>query len=95
MKKILVTGGAGYIGSHTLIELIKAGYTPVVYDNLSNSSPVAIGRVQKIFGTEIAFIKGDVLDKAHLERVFDEHDFFWCDSFCRAKSGGRERGKTA
>lgn len=47
-EKILVTGGAGYIGSHTLIELIKAGYTPVVYDNLSNSSLVAIGRVQKL-----------------------------------------------
>lgn len=57
MKKILVTGGAGYIGSHTLIELIKAGYTPVVYDNLSNSSPVAIERVQKIVGTQMALIK--------------------------------------
>lgn len=88
MKKILVTGGAGYIGSHTLIELIKAGYTPVVYDNLSNSSPVAIERVQKIVGTQMAFIKGDVLDKAHLERVFDEHDFFGVIHFAGLKAVG-------
>lgn len=57
MKKILVTGGAGYIGSHTLIEIIKAGYTSVVYDNLSNSSPVAIGCVQKIVDMQMAFIR--------------------------------------
>ena len=93
MKKILVTGGAGYIGSHTLIELIKAGYTPVVYDNLSNSSPVAIERVQKIVGTEIAFIKGDVLDKAHLERVFDEHDFFGVIHFAGLKAVGESVAK--
>ena len=93
MKKILVTGGAGYIGSHTLIELIKAGYTPVVYDNLSNSSPVAIERVQKIVGTEIAFIKGDVLDKSHLERVFDEHDFFGVIHFAGLKAVGESVAK--
>ena len=93
MKKILVTGGAGYIGSHTLIELIKAGYTPVVYDNLSNSSPVAIERVQKIVGTQITFIKGDVLDKAHLERVFDEHDFFGVIHFAGLKAVGESVAK--
>ena len=93
MKKILVTGGAGYIGSHTLIELIKAGYTPVVYDNLSNSSPVAIERVQKIVGTEIAFIKGDVLDKDHLERVFDKHDFFGVIHFAGLKAVGESVAK--
>ncbi|AKG06913.1 UDP-glucose 4-epimerase [Moraxella bovoculi] len=93
MKKILVTGGAGYIGSHTLIELIKAGYTPVVYDNLSNSSLVAIGRVQKIVGTQIAFIKGDVLDKDHLERIFDEHDFFGVIHFAGLKAVGESVAK--
>ncbi|STZ62897.1 UDP-glucose 4-epimerase [Moraxella lacunata] len=93
MKKILVTGGAGYIGSHTLIELIKAGFEPVVYDNLSNSSPVAIERVQKIVGTEIAFIKGDVLDKDHLERVFDEHDFFGVIHFAGLKAVGESVAK--
>ena len=50
VKKILVTGGAGYIGSHTLIELVKSGFEPVVYDNLSNSSSVAIERVAQIVG---------------------------------------------
>ncbi|AKG08900.1 UDP-glucose 4-epimerase [Moraxella bovoculi] len=90
---MLVTGGAGYIGSHTLIELIKAGYTPVVYDNLSNSSLVAIGRVQKIVGTQIAFIKGDVLDKDHLERIFDEHDFFGVIHFAGLKAVGESVAK--
>ena len=55
MKKILVTGGAGYIGSHTLIELIKSDFTPIIYDNLSNSSPIAIERVEKIVGQKIDF----------------------------------------
>lgn len=63
MKNILVTGGAGYIGSHTLIELIHAGFNPVVYDNLSNSSPIAIERVEQIVSQKVHFIKGDVLDK--------------------------------
>lgn len=60
---------------------------------MSNSSPVAIGRVQKIVGTEIAFIKGDVLDKAHLERVFDEHDFFGVIHFAGLKAVGESVAK--
>ena len=56
-KKILVTGGAGYIGSHTLIELIAAGFTPVVYDNLSNSSPASLARVQQIVGSPLNLSK--------------------------------------
>ena len=93
MKKILVTGGAGYIGSHTLIELVKAGYTPVVYDNLSNSSPVAIERVEKIVGNEITFIKGDVLDKELLNQVFSEHDFFGVIHFAGLKAVGESVAK--
>ena len=88
MTKILVTGGAGYIGSHTLVELVEAGYTPVVYDNLSNSSMVAIERVQEIIRTKIEFIKGDVLDKVHLAQVFDEHDFFGVIHFAGLKAVG-------
>ena len=88
MTKILVTGGAGYIGSHTLVELVEAGYTPVVYDNLSNSSMVAIERVPEIIRTKIEFIKGDVLDKVHLAQVFDEHDFFGVIHFAGLKAVG-------
>ena len=87
--KILVTGGAGYIGSHTLIELIQAGFVPVVYDNLSNSSFVAVQRVEQIVGKHIEFIQGDVLDKTHLDAVL-RHISFCCSSFCRAKSCGRK-----
>ena len=93
MKKILVTGGAGYIGSHTLIELIKSGFEPVVYDNLSNSSPVAIERVEQIVGQKIAFIKGDVLDKTHLTQVFTEHEFFGVIHFAGLKAVGESVAK--
>lgn len=60
----------------------------MVYDNLSNSSPVAIERVQQIVGQDIAFIKGDILDKAHLNQVFDEHDFFGVIHFAGLKAVG-------
>lgn len=93
MKNILVTGGAGYIGSHTLIELIKAGFNPVVYDNLSNSSPVALQRVEEIVGQKIAFIQGDVLDKALLKQTFDKHDFFAVIHFAGLKAVGESVAK--
>ena len=69
-KMILVTGGAGYIGSHTCISLIEAGYGVVVYDNFSNSSIEGIKRVEKIVGKKIDVIKGDIRDKEALEDVF-------------------------
>lgn len=72
-KSILVTGGAGYIGSHTCVALIEAGYTPLVLDNLSNSNPRALDRVQQISGVRPLFIEGDVRDMAVLKRVFAEH----------------------
>lgn len=87
-KKILVTGGAGYIGSHTLIELIQAGFVPVVYDNLSNSSFVAVQRVEQIVGKHIEFIQGDVLDKTHLDAVFKAHQFFAVVHFAGLKAVG-------
>lgn len=68
--KLLVTGGAGYIGSHTCLELLKAGYEMVVVDNLSNSSEQALIRVQEITGKSLAFYKVDLLDRASLEGVF-------------------------
>jgi len=64
--KVLVTGGAGYIGSHTLIELISAGYTPVVLDNFCNSSPKALKAVQQIVGSPIEYVDGDIRDAQKL-----------------------------
>lgn len=93
MQKILVTGGAGYIGSHTLIELIKAGFVPVVYDNLSNSSPQALERVEQITDQEITFIKGDVLDTNLLDKVFGEHEFFAVIHFAGKKAVGESVAK--
>lgn len=93
MKKILVTGGAGYIGSHTLIELIAAGFEPVVYDNLSNSSPVALARVEQITGKSLEFIHGDVLDKDLLTKSFAEHDFFGVIHFAGLKAVGESVAK--
>ena len=59
---VLVTGGAGYIGSHTCVELIEAGYTPIVIDNLNNSNPESLHRVAEITGKPVEFIEGDVRD---------------------------------
>lgn len=73
MMKILVTGGAGYIGSHTLVELIKAGKNVLVLDNLCNSSAESLNRVQQITGKAVEFVQGDIRDAALLERLFAEH----------------------
>ncbi len=70
---ILITGGAGFIGSHTSVEMLRAGYDVVVIDNLSNSSKVAIERVEKITGKSVAFYNADVRDKDALCRIFEEH----------------------
>jgi UDP-glucose 4-epimerase len=71
--QILLTGGAGYIGSHTIIELDKAGHSVVVVDNLSNSSPVSLERVGEIIGKEVPFIKADVRDAAAMDTVFKQY----------------------
>ena len=92
-KKILVTGGAGYIGSHTLIELIAAGFTPLVYDNLSNSSPASLARVQQIVGQSIEFIEGDILDTQLLAKTFAAHDFTAVIHFAGLKAVGESVAK--
>lgn len=71
--KILVTGGAGYIGSHTCISLHEAGFDFVVFDNLSNSSCESLKRVEKIIGKKIDFIEGDIRDRQALESVFKKY----------------------
>lgn len=87
-NKILVTGGVGYIGSHTCIELIAAGYDVVVYDNLSNSNLEALKRTEQLAGKEIPFIEGDVLDSELLNQVFDDQDFFGVIHFAGLKAVG-------
>ena len=87
-NKILVTGGAGYIGSHTCIALHQAGYDVVVYDNLSNSSIEAINRASKLAGQPIEFIEGDIRDAKLLKQVFAENDFFGVIHFAGLKAVG-------
>lgn len=69
--KILVTGGAGYIGSHTCVELLNAGYDVVVLDNLCNSSEKSLQRVEQITGKKVTFYKADILDREALNHIFD------------------------
>jgi len=86
--KILVTGGAGYIGSHTLIALAEANYEFVVYDNLCNSSQESLKRVEKIINKKIAFEKGDIRDKTALQKVFQKHDIDAVVHFAGLKAVG-------
>ncbi len=92
-NKILVTGGAGYIGSHTCIALHEAGYDIVVYDNLSNSSHEAVNRVSNLIGQPIEFIKGDIRDSASLRQVFAAHQFFGVIHFAGLKAVGESVAK--
>lgn len=72
MKKVLVAGGAGYIGSHTMVELIQSGYETVCVDNLYNSSEEAVRRVERITGRKIPFVKADLTDWEKTLRIFEE-----------------------
>ena len=73
MKRILVTGGAGYIGSHTVVELIAAGYEAIIVDNFSNSSVEVLDRLKTITGVDVPFYKGSISDKEFMNRVFGEN----------------------
>ncbi len=90
---ILVTGGAGYIGSHTCVELLQAGYQPVVIDDLSNASEKSLERVEQITGKSVPFYRGNVRDEALLERIFSEHDIGCAIHFAGYKAVGESVAK--
>ena len=90
---ILLTGGAGYIGSHTIIELDKAGHDVVVVDNLVNSNPEALRRVAKIIGKEVPFVKADVRDRAAMEAIFNENKIDAVIHFAGLKAVGESVAK--
>ena len=86
MSKILVTGGTGYIGSHTTVELVNAGYKVIVLDNLSNSSTLPLDRIETITGKRPAFIKADIRDTRLLDEIFSEHSIDTVIHFAGLKS---------
>lgn len=90
---ILVTGGAGYIGSHTSLELLNAGYEVVVLDNLSNSSEESLRRVMDITGRKIKFYKGDIGDRDILEKIFEQENIRSCIHFAGLKAVGESLQK--
>jgi len=85
---VLVTGGAGYIGSHTCVELLRAGYDVVVVDNLCNSCPEAVRRVEQITGTTIPFIEADVCDATALDAIFSKYPIDCVIHFAGLKAVG-------
>ena len=90
---ILVTGGAGYIGSHTCVELLNAGYEVTVVDNLYNSSEKALDRVQEIAGKAVKFYKADIQDRDAMNKVFDENKFDAVIHFAGLKAVGESVAK--
>ena len=90
---ILVTGGAGYIGSHTCVELLNAGYEVVVIDNLYNSSEEALRRVEKITGKTVKFYEGDLLNREDVEKVFEQESIDSVIHFAGLKAVGESVAK--
>jgi len=93
MSKILVTGGAGFIGSHTVVELQNSGYDVVVLDNLSNSSEKSLDRVAKITGKEVPFYKADIRDREALEKIFSKEEIGAVIHFAGLKAVGESVAK--
>lgn len=86
--RILVTGGAGYIGSHTCVELLKAGYEVSVLDNLSNSSEEALKRVEELAGKKLNFYKADMLCRDAVEQIFEKETIDGVIHFAGLKAVG-------
>jgi UDP-glucose 4-epimerase len=93
MKRVLVTGGAGYIGTHTCVELLNAGYEIVVVDNLHNSKEEALNRVKKITGKDFPFYCVDLLDKVSLTKIFKENEVDSVIHFAGLKAVGESVAK--
>ena len=72
--RILVTGGTGFIGSHTCVELLDAGYDIVVFDNFYNSKPEVVDTIKKITGKDFTFYQADMMDMAAMTEIFDRHE---------------------
>ena len=87
-ETVLISGGAGYIGSHTAVELIAAGYDAVIIDNLSNSEAAAVEGVRRITGVDVPFERVDTCDEAALRRVFEKYDFGSVIHFAAYKAVG-------
>jgi len=90
---VLVTGGAGYIGSHTCVELLSSGYGVVVIDNLCNSNPKSLERVEELTGKQLKFYQGDVRDEALLTKIFAENDIGCVIHFAGLKAVGESVAK--
>ena len=88
MKNILVTGGAGYIGSHTCVELLQKGYGVIVVDNFDNSSPESLKRIEEITGKKVTVYEGDVRDGNLLDKIFSERKIDWVIHFAGLKAVG-------
>jgi len=86
--QVLVTGGAGYIGSHTVLSLLENNYEVVIYDNLVNSSIESIDRVEKLAGKKVEFVEGDICDKEKLTEVFEQFDIDAVIHFAALKAVG-------
>jgi len=95
VAKVLVTGGAGYIGSHTCLELLNAGHEVVVLDNLSNSSEESLHRVQALASKTLDFVQGDIRDQKILDQIFQTHQIdavihFACIQFFSYRIWGKQ-----
>ncbi len=90
---ILVTGGAGYIGSHTVVEMLRAGLSVIIFDNLSNSSRVVLSRIAKLTGRQPIFIEGDIRDRIALRNTFKNHSITAVIHFAGLKAVGESEAQ--
>ena len=91
--RILVTGGAGYIGSHTCVELLNEGYEVVIVDNLYNANKKAVDRVEEITGKKVTFYEADICDKEAMDAIFDKEDVQAVIHFAGLKAVGESTVK--